>query len=197
MTLVVYNIYTNMRRNSQMKKFSVKTVVAIGIGAALFFVLGKIAIPSFVANTNISLQYAILAMFATLFGPIAGALIGFIGHTLIDATSYGPWWSWIIASAVVGAIIGLMTMKLDLSDGFDKKKMIKFNIAQIVAHLVAWAVVAPVLDIVIYSEPVEKLFAQGLMASIANIITTGVVGTLLLFAYSKTLVKKGSLNKED
>ena len=53
------------------------------------------------------------------------------------------------------------------------------------------------LDIVIYSEPVEKLFAQGLMASIANIITTGVVGTLLLFAYSKTLVKKGSLNKED
>ena len=49
----------------------------------------------------------------------------------------------------------------------------------------------------IYSEPVEKLFAQGLMASIANIITTGVVGTLLLFAYSKTLVKKGSLSKED
>lgn len=38
-----------------MKKFSVKTVVAIGIGAALFFVLGKIAIPSFVANTNISI----------------------------------------------------------------------------------------------------------------------------------------------
>ena len=181
-----------------MKKFSVKTVVAIGIGAALFFVLGKIAIPSFVANTNISLQYAILAMFATLFGPIAGALIGFIGHALIDLSWGGsPWWSWIIASAVVGAIIGLMTMKLDLSDGFDKKKMIKFNIAQIVAHLVAWAVVAPVLDIVIYSEPVEKLFAQGLMASIANIITTGVVGTLLLFAYSKTLVKKGSLSKED
>ena len=103
----------------------------------------------------------------------------------------------IVLAAVVGAIIGLMTMKLDLSDGFDKKKMIKFNIAQIVAHLVAWAVVAPVLDIVIYSEPVEKLFAQGLMASIANIITTGVVGTLLLFAYSKTLVKKGSLSKED
>ena len=181
-----------------MKKFSVKTVVAIGIGAALFFVLGKVAIPSPVPNTNISLQYAILAMFAALFGPVAGALIGFIGHTLIDATSYGPWWSWIIASAVVGVIIGLMTMKLDLSDGFDSKKMIKFNLAQIVAHLVAWAVVvAPVLDILIYSEPIEKLFAQGLMASIANIITTGVVGTLLLFAYSKTLVKKGSLSKED
>lgn len=179
-----------------MKKLSVKSVVAIGIGAALFFVLGKISIPTPVPNTYISLQYAIQAVFATLFGPIAGLLIGFIGHTLIDATSYGPWWSWIIASAVAGLVIGLVTMKLDLSEGFDKGKMIHFNIAQIIAHLVAWAVVAPVLDIVIYSEPIDKLFAQGLMAGVANIVTTGIVGTLLLLAYSKTIVKKGSLNKE-
>ena len=44
-----------------MKKLSVKSVVAIGIGAALFFVLGKVAIPSPVPNTNISLQYAVEA----------------------------------------------------------------------------------------------------------------------------------------
>ena len=38
-----------------MKKFSVKTIVAIGIGAALFFVLGRfVAIPSPVPNTNIA-----------------------------------------------------------------------------------------------------------------------------------------------
>ena len=180
-----------------MKKLSVKSVVAIGIGAALFFVLGKISIPTPVSNTYISLQYAIQAVFATLFGPIAGLLIGFIGHTLIDATSYGPWWSWIIASAFAGLVIGLITLKMDLSDGLDAKKLIRFNVAQIVAHLLAWGVVAPVLDIVIYAEPVEKLFAQGLMAAIANIITTGVVGSLLLFAYAKTIVKKGSLNQED
>lgn len=180
-----------------MKKLSVKTVVAIGIGAALFFVLGKIAIPSPVPNTNISLQYSIQAVFATLFGPIAGLFIGFIGHTLIDATSYGPWWSWIIASAFVGLAIGLITMKLDINEGIDAKKIIHFNIAQVVAHLLAWGLIAPCLDILIYSEPIEKLFAQGLMASVANIVTTGVVGSLLLFAYAKTVVKKGSLNKED
>ncbi len=50
-----------------MKKLSVKSVVAIGIGAALFFVLGKISIPTPVPNTYISLQYAIQAVFATLF----------------------------------------------------------------------------------------------------------------------------------
>lgn len=150
-----------------MKKLSVKTVVAIGIGAALFFVLGKIAIPSPVPNTNISLQYAIQTVFATLFGPIAGLLIGFIGHTLIDATSYGPWWSWIIASAFVGLVVGLVTMKLDINEGIDTKKIVQFNVA------------------------------QGLMAGTANIVTTGIVGTLLLVAYAKTVVKKGSLNKEN
>lgn len=180
-----------------MKKLSVKSVVAIGIGAALFFVLGKISIPTPVPNTYISLQYAVQAVFATLFGPIAGLLIGFVGHTLIDVTSYGPWWSWIIASAFAGLVIGLITWKMDINEGLDTKKVIRFNVAQILAHLLAWGVVAPVLDIVIYAEPVEKLFAQGLMAGAANIVTTGVVGSLLLLAYAKTIVKKGSLSKED
>ena len=41
-----------------MKKFSVKSIVAIGIGAALFFVLGRfVAIPSPVPNVNICVQY--------------------------------------------------------------------------------------------------------------------------------------------
>ncbi len=180
-----------------MKKLSVKSVVATGIGAALFFVLGKISIPTPVPNTYISLQYAIQAVLAALFGPIAGLLIGFIGHTLIDVTSYGPWWSWIIASAFAGLVIGLITMKMDIDEGIDKAKIIRFNVAQVIAHLLAWGVVAPVLDIVIYAEPVEKLFSQGLMAAVANIITTGVVGSLLLLAYAKTIVKKGSLSKED
>lgn len=180
-----------------MKKLSVKTVVAIGIGAALFFVLGKISIPTPVPNTYISLQYAIQAVFATLFGPIAGLLIGFIGHTLIDATSYGPWWSWIIASAFAGLVIGVATLSLDINEGLDTKKIIRFNVAQVIAHLLAWGFVAPVLDILIYSEPIEKLFAQGLVAGVANMLTTGIVGTLLLVAYAKTIVKKGSLNKEN
>ena len=85
-----------------MKKMSVKTVVAIGIGAALFFVLGNISIPTPVPNTYASLQYAIQAVFAGLFGPIAGLVIGLIGQCSVDFTAYGPWWSWIIASGMFG-----------------------------------------------------------------------------------------------
>ena len=45
-----------------MKNNSIKTVVAVGIGAALFFVLGGyVAIPSPVPKTNNSLQDAVLS----------------------------------------------------------------------------------------------------------------------------------------
>ena len=58
-----------------MKNSNSKTFVAVGIGAALFFVLGRfVAIPSPVPNTNISLQYAVLGLLAAMYGPVAGAL---------------------------------------------------------------------------------------------------------------------------
>ncbi len=182
-----------------MKKFSVKSIVAIGIGAALFFVLSRfVSIPSPVANTNICLQYGLLAFLATVFGPVVGALVGFIGHALTDLSWGSPWWSWIIASGVFGLLMGLSVKVLKINEEeIGKKGLIKFNIAQVVIHLICWCGVAPVLDILIYSEPVEKLFAQGLMAAIGNAVTTAIVGSLLCVAYAATKPKANSLNKED
>lgn len=181
-----------------MKKFSVKTIVAIGIGAALFFVLGRfVMIPSPVPNTNISIQYGVLAFIAVVFGPAAGTLVGLIGHTLIDLSWGSPWWSWIIASGVFGLLMGLSAKMLKVEEGeIGKKGLIKFNIAQVVAHVICWGVVAPGLDILIYNEPIEKLFAQGLMAGVANAVTTAIVGSILCVAYAATKPKAGSLSKE-
>lgn len=182
-----------------MKNNSVKTIVAIGIGAALFFVLGRfVAIPSPVPNTNISLQYGLLAFMAAIFGPIAGALIGLIGHALIDFSfGWGIWWSWVIASAVFGALVGLVSKRVGLADGtFAKKEIVTFNCFQIISHLIAWVVVAPVLDILMYAEPANKVFIQGVVGCAANIVTTAIVGTLLCLAYANARPKKGSLKEE-
>jgi len=182
-----------------MKNNSIKSVVAIGIGAALFFVLGRfVAIPSPVPNTNISLQYAILGLLAVMYGPVTGGLIGFIGHTLIDLSWGGsPWWSWVIASTFVGVVVGLFAKKIPLNEGqFAKKEIVTFCIANVVANAVAWLLVAPVLDILIYAEPALKSFTQGVTATIFNSLTAIIVGSLLAAAYSKTIAKKGSLDKE-
>lgn len=178
---------------------SIKSIVAIGIGAALFFVLGRfVAIPSPIPNTTINIQYAILAVFGVIYGPLVGLLSGFIGHTLIDLSWGSPWWSWIIGSAVFGLIIGLIRNKIQLgSEKFDKKKIITFNVVQVIGHIIAWAIVAPGLDLLIYNEPTEKLFVQSTSAITFNALATGIVGTILLISYAKTKTNAGSLSKED
>ncbi len=185
-----------MKKNSQL---SIKSIVAIGIGAALFFVLGRfVSIPSPVPNTTINIQYGILGIFSVIYGPLVGAVSGLIGHILIDLSWGSPWWSWIIASAVYGAVVGFSQKKLNIENGvFGGKEILLFNLFQISGHIISWIVIAPVLDILIYSEPVEKLFAQGLTAAIANSISTAIVGTILLIAYAKTRISEGSLDKED
>lgn len=181
------------------KKLSIKTIVAIGIGAAVFMILGRFgSIPTGIPNTNIETSYAFLALMAVLYGPIAGVSIGFIGHALKDLVFYGqPWFSWIIASATVGLIIGLAWNKLKVNDGeFQKKEIIIFNIYQVIANIIAWILIAPTLDIVIYAEPANKVYLQGIVAAISNSITVGILGTILVYTYAKSRVKKGSLDRE-
>ena len=180
-------------------KFSIKSIVAIGIGAALFFVAGRfIAIPTPIPNTTANIQYGILSVFSIIFGPVVGALAGFIGHTLIDLSWGSPWWSWIIASAVFRLLVGLTKKSIDIENGkFGKKEIITFNIAQIVAHGICWVGIASALDVIIYKEAFSKLVAQSLTAWGLNSLTTAIVGTLILLAYAKTRTKEGSLKKED
>lgn len=185
--------------NKQKSGLAVRTVVAIGIGAALFFVLMRfLPIPTGIPDTTINLGSAILALFAAIFGPIAGILIGLIGHSLNDLTWGSIWWSWVIADGVFGFLLGLIKRRLDLENGnFTRGKLITFNIWQAVAGFVAWVVVAPLGDILIYSEPANKVFVQGLVAWVTTFIAIAVVGSILLVAYAKSRTQSGSLTKED
>ncbi|MFC4775875.1 ECF-type riboflavin transporter substrate-binding protein [Paenibacillus sp. GCM10023252] len=187
---------SNTRRSNRL---SIKSIVAVGIGSALFVILGRFgSLPSGIPDTNIETTYALLALFAILYGPWVGLLIGLIGHTLKDAIFYGsPWFSWIIASALVGVVIGLASSRIGVHEGeFGSKEILRFNLYQVVAQAVAWFLVAPTLDILIYAEPVNKVYTQGLVAGISNIVTVAVLGTLLLAAYAKSRTKQGSLTRE-
>ena len=180
-------------------EFKTKTIVATGLGAALFTLLFMyVKIPTGIPETDIQTAYGIGAFFAALFGPIAGGLIAFIGHALSDSIQYGSaWWSWVVASGLSCFIIGLVSPKLHVEDGeFGKKDIILFNVYQIIGNAIAWIIVAPILDILIYAEPANLVFTQGVVAAISNAISSGVIGTILLVLYSRTRSKKGSLTKE-
>jgi energy-coupling factor transport system substrate-specific component len=183
------------------QKFGIREVVALGIGTALFVVLTTVQIPFFIVpNTALQPRMAVLAFISAVFGPIVGGVAGLAGHALGDAFFYGSvWWSWVFPEAVVGIAIGLFRNKLAVEEGgfTDKSKIILFNIVQIVANAVAWILVAPVLDILVYAEPVNKVFAQGALAFLGNAVIIAILGTILLIAYSRISGKSSDLKAED
>ena len=199
--LIIPFNYTNfMETFMKTRGLSVKNVVAIGIGSAIYVILARFtSIPTPIPNTNIELVFPFLALLAAIYGAKVSFAVGFIGHALSDFIMYGQtWWSWVLATGIFGLIIGLSRKPLDLKNGiFGFKQIIFFNIVQILANAIAWIAVAPVGDILIYSEPANKVFVQGISATISNGITIMIVGTLLLKAYAGTKIKKGSLRKED
>ena len=181
-----------------MQNNSIRTVVATGIGAALFIIVGMFGnIPIF-GNTSIQLQYAVQALFSVIFGPVAGFLIGFIGHALKDGLQYGSIsWAWVLASGVLGLVIGLFRKKYDVSKGvFTLTHIIWFNVVQILAILVAYGVVTPLGDRLQYSQDWSYLYAQSAVAGISNAITIAIGGTLLLAIYARSRTQSGSLRKD-
>ncbi|MFV8044350.1 ECF-type riboflavin transporter substrate-binding protein [Streptococcus pluranimalium] len=182
-----------------MKNNSIKTVVATGIGAALFVIIGILVnIPTAIPNTSIQLQYAVLALFAVIYGPTVGFFSGFIGHALKDALQSGsPWWTWVLVSGLVGLVIGLISRKIDINKGYvTAKDYVMFNVTQVVINVLGWGLIAPYADVIIYSEPSNKVYAQGFLSATVNILTVGIGGSLLLALYAKTRTKKGSLRKD-
>ena len=181
--------------------FNTKTIVATGIGAALFTLLFMyVKVPTGIPETDIQTAYGVGSFFAALFGPIAGFLIAFIGHAISDAVQYGsPWWSWVFASGASALITGLCAGKVAPaveSGKFEKKEMTLFVLYAVLGNAVAWLLVAPVLDIVMYAEPVNTVFLQGITAFIIDAIVSVAVGAILLKAYASTKTGQGTLSKE-
>ena len=168
-------------------KIGLKEVVAIGIGTALFVALTEIQIPlGVVDDIAFHPRMAVLAFFSAVFGPITGAVIGFLGHALGDALFYNSIkWCWVFPEIIVGAGIGFFADRFAVEKGgFDKKNLALFNVAQIVSNAAAWLICAPVLNIVFKKESSGLVFSQGAFAFIVDIIVIGVLGSIFLMVYS-------------
>ena len=185
-----------------MKNSATKTIVATGLGAALFMVLFMfVKVPSPVPETNLQIAYGVSAFFAALFGPVCGFLVAFIGHALNDFIAYGsPWWSWIIASGICAMVTGFGQSKIAprVEEGiFGKEELKVFGLYTAIGQALAWLIVAPMLDILLYKEPVNLVFTQGAIAFVMDLLCAVIIGALLLKAYASTRTGKGTLTKND
>ena len=111
---------------------------------------------------------------------------------------WGGWWTWVIVTGLYGLFVGLGCKGIDLEDGvFSKKEFIRFSIVSVVSCILCWGVLAPIGDILIYAEPANLVFIQGLFVGLSGMIASIVVGGILCKAYAASRAQKGSLTKED
>ena len=73
---------------------------------------------------------------------------------------------------------------------------LRFTAAVVIANALAWLVVAPLGDVLIYSEPANKVWTQGALAFVSNSVTAAVLGLIILSLYASTRTRTGSLSRE-
>ena len=179
---------------------SVKTVVVIAIGAALYGIGGlpMFGIPVF-ANTTLKPAMAVLALFSVLFGPLVGFLVGFIGHWVTDLfAGWGVWFTWVLGSGIVGLIIGLFPKftKGRLETGlFPVKDIVLFVALSLIANIVGYGISA-LLDTVLYAEPFTKVMTQLSIVAAGNTLLIGVLGYILLTAFAKRKKQSRNLSED-
>ena len=181
------------------KLLSVRTAAGIGIGALLMFLLNHFAtIPTSVSGSNFMPGMAVLAAFAAVFGPVAGFLIGLIGHFLVDLTGdFGRiWWSYVIASALFGLGIGACRKMYFTGEGaFGLKQAVIFNAIQAIANIAAYFFIARTLSLMMFNESFGTITMMGIVAAGINIPVILVLGTSLIIVYNKIINRDGRTKK--
>jgi energy-coupling factor transport system substrate-specific component len=165
-------------------QMSAKTVVLIALGAALYGIGGLpiFSIPVF-ANSSLKPAVAILALFAALYGPVVGFLVGFIGHWVTDMfAGYGIWLSWVLGSGILGAIVGLFPIltRQRLESGlFGRLDFFLFMCLAFAGNGLGFGCSA-ILDYLLYAEPLNKVLVQLVVIAIGNGLLIAVVGHFIL-----------------
>ena len=164
-----------------------RMLLATLIGAALFTLLSRyVYIPTPIEGTLFFPSYALLGLFATLFGPVSGALISLSGMIIVGLWINNFYLSYTIASVICGFIYGLAKKHVHADRGeFGYSGIIAYNVTQIAGNLISWGLIAPVLELSLNPErSAAEVFVQGVTAGLVDILSAEFIGTPLLIAYS-------------
>ena len=176
-----------------------RMLIATLVGAVLFTLMSYfVVLPTPIAGTFFFPSYAVLGFFATLFGPISGALISLSGMLVVGVLWNNIVLSYTIASVVCGFIYGIAIKYVRADQGvFTDKDIIAYNFTQVIGNFAAWAVIAPVLEILLNpgARPLREIVLQGVVTSFVDILSAEFIGTPLLFIYARE--RKRQLNKKN
>lgn len=169
-------------------------VIGTIISIIVFIILFKyLAVQIGDTTENATLAPAWLSLVTAIFGPISGAVTAFIGHAtsdaLVNSTTATVWWTWTIADSLFGLFIGLITRRLAIFIGeLTTRKLVLFNIWQLLANIVVWLIIAPLGDHWVYNLSLVESMKEGALIVLVNTLAIAIIGTMLFKIYQRFAV---------
>ncbi len=176
-------------KKKKLIKFGTSDIVAAFFGAIVFFLMHHLlCIDSGVTGTTLHSAYGFGTAFSSVFGPVVGGVLAFVGAAVSDAIRYGGdvAWSWVVASAIHCFGAGLCKYKINVRIGWcEREDVIIFNFYQALSAVIGWFIVAPLWDMIFNYESAGYAFSQGVKMGLFNILTTALIGSLFLWLTAK------------
>ncbi len=165
--------------------YSMEAKVMAGIvGAVYFFLIGKYAtIASGIAGVQIQLEYTLLYLMATQYGLVTGAMIGAIGGSALlftsDITNSG---TWVLVTALLGTLIGLLSEKMQVNPFESSKRTILRYIGLcFLTTMLLYGILGPAVNVLLLGDTAAPAFRIGRYAGMVIGIPMVLIGGLLTY----------------
>ena len=184
---------------SKLGVWTTKSIVTMGLGAALYGVLMVYgAVPIF-TNTNLSFAMIVPVFVGGLFGPLPAMITCGVGNVIADLIGgWGMWFDWSIGNAVMGLFVGMLPLYgADIANGvFKVKHAVIYAILCVVGNMLAFGVVTPIFSTTLYGQDLNITLMQAVFATAGNTLVLVVAGIPILILLSKRAASKMNLKKE-
>ena len=184
---------------SKLGVWTTKSIVTMGLGAALYGVLMVYgAVPIF-TNTNLSFAMIVPVFVGGLFGPLPAMITCGVGNVIADLIGgWGMWFDWSIGNAVMGLFVGMLPLYgADIANGvFKVKHAVIYAILCVVGNMLAFGVVTPIFSTTLYGQDLNITLMQAIFATAGNTLVLVVAGIPILVLLSKRAASKMNLKKE-
>ncbi len=180
-------------------KWDTKTIVTVGIGAALFGVLMNYGgIPVF-TNTSLTTAMIVPVVVGAMYGPLPAAVACGVGNVIADLIGgWGIYPAWAIANAVAGCFIGALPLYgARITEGkFDVKHLVWYVVCVVVGNAVAFGFVAQAFTVILEGGDMNVSLIQGVYASVGNILVELVIGLPVIYMLTKRYAGRTNLSEE-
>lgn len=169
----------NTKMNTRKDRLTTKDICNLGIGIALYVVLGfSVKFPLGVGHLQTDLGYIAFGLYCTLYGPWA-AVVGGAGCVL-ESLVFNGWFpiGWLLGQLFIGVLCGFCFKSIQNSDLSKGMQLLWMSIIAVVAVFIGVGVIKTAIECILYSIPLSVKFTKNLIAFVCDAIPM-VVGVLI------------------